>query len=149
MKVLMVIALIIVSAFVGTGSEVKDVTYKTEQVTFYTTDTDIDISNVTVTDSKVYREVKCDLRDAYSVAEKLQNVKGVSLITAKSEKIILSLLRASVVSRQSVNGINIVYAYSSLIPYETTVKGKTVNVEIADVGNGTIVAGCPVILGSY
>ena len=150
MKVFLVIALIIVSAFIGTGSEGSVATYQTaEQVTFYTTDTDIIIDNVTVTDSKVYREVKCDLRDAFGVAEKLQTVKGVSLVTTKSAKTILSLLNASIVSRQNVNGINIVYAYSSLVPYEIAVNGKTVNVEIADVGNGTIVAGCPVILGSY
>jgi len=149
MKVLMVIALIIASTFIGAGSE-SPITYKnTDEVTFYTTDTEILINNATVTDSKVYREVKCDLRDAFGVAERLQSVKGVSLVTTKSEMTILSLLKATVVSRQNVNGIKIVYAYSSLIPYETTVNGKTINVEIADNGSGYIIAGCPVILGSY
>lgn len=150
MRVLMVIVLIAVSAVIGTGSESGSATYKNiDEVTFYTTDSEILINNATVTDSKVYREVKCDLHDAFGVAEKLQSVKGVSLLTTKPERTILSLLKATVVSRQNVNGINIVYAYSSLIPYETTVNGKTINIEIADNGSGRIVAGCPVILGSY
>ncbi len=150
MKVFMVIVLIIASTFIGVGSESYDATYQNiDVVTFYTTDKDITVKNATVTDSKIYREVKCDVKDAFGVAETLRNVDGVSVLTTKSEKNVLSLLKATVVSRRNVNGINIVYAYSELIPFNTTVDGKVINIEIADSGCGKIIAGCPVILGSY
>ena len=152
MRVLAVITMIILSTLMIPVVEVHsedDTCEECDRVIFFTAEKDVKVDGTTVIDSGVYREVHCKLSDAFRVGRGLKSIAGVSLVTTKTSEQILSMVFAQVVFRQNIDGTDIIYGYSSILPYTTTVNGKTVNIEIAVNGSGKVTAGCPIILGSY
>ncbi len=71
------------------------------------------------------------------------DVKGVS-----AKKAIATLRARTVFVQETVEGLTIYYCFSPLLKSSVTLKGKTVNLMIADGGDG-LVLGSPLIKGSY
>lgn len=61
---------------------------------------------------------------------------------------VLQLLKADVVEKSEIGGLNLIYAYSPFYQDNITMDGKKVNVQLALKGD-EIIAGFPIILTGY
>jgi|GEM_PF-2486473 len=118
-------------------------------VSFYTTDSFSCENGVSVTRVGQWNEITCSEAYAPIVRKSIESLSGQSAtVYTKTAQEIMIDLSATTIFTQSVDGIDIYYAYSPRLGGGVTVNGEKINLELAQ-HNGKVTVGTPLILGSY
>jgi hypothetical protein len=119
---------------------------------FYTTSVQNNISHASVVKNGNATIVSCSARYSCEVKSKLDGILGESVeISNPTNADFLALknfVGNDIVFTEDVDGIHIVYAYSSNLTGYVMVNGQKVNIQIAKNGN-ILTIGYPLILGSF
>lgn len=91
----------------------------------------------------------CSLEEAKKNLEKVENFKAMQFyFSTTSFEEIIKTLKADVVSRENVENLEIINAYTPFFSKSVLLDGKKVNLQIA-VKDGLVVAGFPMILTGF
>jgi hypothetical protein len=93
--------------------------------------------------------ISADIEDAGEIRRKLPEIKGESIeINGGSVKNILGYFNSEVISKEEIDGIMFVNAYSRYLKGYVETEGRKINLQLAVYKDGKIIAGTPLILGS-
>ena len=91
----------------------------------------------------------CSLKDARANVDKIGDFKAVQFyFSSISVDKILDCLKADIISKEEVEGLEIVNAYTPYFSKSVNIKNKKVNLQIA-LKEGQIVVGFPMLLTGY
>jgi hypothetical protein len=108
-------------------------------------------SRITETVDLGYSNIyKCQSYAAATVRAAFHSPDGesITLDGGRSERKILNKLGGRIVSRETVAGMSIIYAYTPKSPKFLIVGGQKINIQIVAKPHQTIV-GMPIVLGAY
>jgi hypothetical protein len=118
------------------------------KISFYS-DKEFFVSGASTEKNGIGYVLTADIEDAEKIRRKLPEISGESIeIYGGSAKNILGYLNAEVVSREEIDGILFINAYSRYLKGYVKSNGRKINLQIAVYEDGKIIAGTPLILGS-